>query len=29
VVLQRAGTIGEVASFDPDFDKVEGFRRIS
>jgi predicted nucleic acid-binding protein len=29
VVLQRAGSIGEVASFDPDFDRVEGFLRIS
>lgn len=29
VVLQRAGTIGEGASFDPDFDRFEGFSRIS
>ena len=29
VVLQRAGTIGGVASFDPDFDRIEGFLRIS
>ena len=29
VALQRSGAIGEVASFDADFDAVEGFRRIA
>lgn len=29
VVMQRNGDITDVASFDGDFDAVEGFRRIS
>ncbi len=29
VVMQRNGEIGDVASFDADFDGVEGFRRLS
>ena len=28
VVMQRSGDIGEVASFDADFDNVAGFRRL-
>jgi predicted nucleic acid-binding protein len=27
VVLQRDGEVGDLASFDADFDLVEGFRR--
>jgi predicted nucleic acid-binding protein len=29
VVMQRNADIGDVASFDTDFDRVEGFRRLS
>ena len=29
VVMQRGGEIGDVASFDADFDTVDGFRRLS
>jgi predicted nucleic acid-binding protein len=29
VVMQRSGEIGEVASFDADFDAVDGFQRLS
>ena len=29
VVMQRRGEIGDVASFDADFDRVDGFRRLS
>jgi predicted nucleic acid-binding protein len=29
VVMQRSGDIGQVASFDADFDGVEGFRRLA
>jgi len=27
--MQRRGEIGNVASFDADFDRVDGFRRLS
>ena len=29
VVMQQRGEIGDVASFDADFDRIDGFRRLS